>query len=102
MHGRGGGGRAAAVHFRRVGECGLHRPRRVVGRFRNGRIISFARTASKGGGTKVLIQHARGGVAPARIADRVHPQQRGMRQTRSALSGENATRPASPRVLVTS
>eukprot|EP00965_Chrysotila_dentata_P177216 5852902-Pleurochrysis_carterae.AAC.1 len=72
MHGRGGGGRAAAVYSRRAGECRLRRPRWVVGRIRSARTIVIVRLLpgshrrcafvlvaagayrQQGGGTKVL------------------------------------------------
>eukprot|EP00965_Chrysotila_dentata_P085942 2835818-Pleurochrysis_carterae.AAC.1 len=50
IHGRGEGGRAAAVYSRRVGECGVLRPCDVVGKRRICRIISLSRTASGGRG----------------------------------------------------
>eukprot|EP00965_Chrysotila_dentata_P094827 3136271-Pleurochrysis_carterae.AAC.4 len=54
VHGRGGVGRAAAVHSRRVGELGPCGPRWVVDQPRCGRTNSLTRTASKGGGTQGL------------------------------------------------
>eukprot|EP00965_Chrysotila_dentata_P125928 4162063-Pleurochrysis_carterae.AAC.1 len=54
VHGCGERQRAAAAHFRCVGECGLSRFRWVVGAKRSSRIFSLARTASIGRGTRSL------------------------------------------------
>eukprot|EP00965_Chrysotila_dentata_P140104 4631860-Pleurochrysis_carterae.AAC.2 len=70
MHGCGEGGRAAAVHSQRAGECGLLRPRDVISKRRIRHIISLARTARRGRGGEVFnmrIGNSHGCVSTAMV-----------------------------------
>eukprot|EP00965_Chrysotila_dentata_P241077 6204075-Pleurochrysis_carterae.AAC.1 len=84
VHSRVGGGRAAAVHFNRVGECGLLRPCDVIGESRIRRIISFARTARGGRGGEIFNMRM-GNFTQVRIDGHVRPRRRERRLWRNAF-----------------
>eukprot|EP00965_Chrysotila_dentata_P165226 5455597-Pleurochrysis_carterae.AAC.1 len=103
VHGRGGDGRAAAVHSRRVGECaGLLRPRDAIGERRSRRIIRLARTARRGRGGEAFNYMRMGnphGCIPTTVVveGKGKGDQGGARGER-----ENASPPAIPAMLLAS